>query len=113
MMRAFIHTQMRAACEDVQKKFPSEVLQPLFNSLNPLGSPELQRLALAFMRLQLQRHRADYDLRDSFTRAEVTPLLDLAEQACDDWFELKHNQPELARFFSLLLLLRGSLGARK
>ncbi len=113
MMRAFIHTQMREGCLDVQKQNPSPVLQPFFVLLDPLRSPELQRLAQAFVRLQLQRHRADYDLQGSFTRVEVTPLLDLAEQARDDWNTLKTDQPELARFFSLLLLLRGSLGARK
>ncbi|BCM91613.1 hypothetical protein IAD21_03488 [Abditibacteriota bacterium] len=113
MMRAFIHTQMREACDIVLSSNPSPLFREQFALLNPLASVELQRLAQAFKELQLQRHRADYDLSNSFTRAEVIPLLDLAEQARDDWNTLKRHNYELARFFSLLLLLRGSLNARR
>ena len=113
MTRAFVHTQLRQACLDVGTRTPSPILQPFFAALNPLGSPELQRLARAFVELQSRRHRADYDLSIPFTRAEVLLLLQDAQQARDDWNTLKTNQFELSRFFSLLLLLRGSLGARK
>ena len=111
--RAFVHTQMREACLDMGKRNPPPVLEPFFVTLNPLGSPELQRLARTFVDLQLQRHRADYDLNDNFTRAQVLVLLQDAEQAREDWNTLRNDQAELSRFFSLLLLVRGSLGARK
>lgn len=113
MTRAFVHTQMKEACLDVQRRNPSSLYQPYFLLFNPLGSPELQRLSSNFVRLQTERHRADYDLSNPLTRSETFDILDLAEQARDDWNTLKIENPELARFFSLLLLLRGSLGARK
>ena len=113
MMRAFVHTQMREACVDVQKHTPPAVLKDHFAVLKPLSSPELQRLSQAFIDLQTQRHRADYDLSSPFSRAEVTPLLGLAQQARDDWNTLKTQNPELSRFFCVLLLLRAGLGARK
>lgn len=65
------------------------------------------------MRLQVERHRADYDLSKPFTRSETLDIVDLAEQARDDWNTLKTYNLELMRFFCVLLLLRGSLGARK
>lgn len=111
--RAFVHTQMREACLDVGKSNPSPIFQPFFAALNPLSSRELQRLARAFVELQMRRHRADYDLSTPFTRAEVLLLLQDAEQGRDDWNALKVANPDLARFFSVLLLLRASLGARK
>jgi len=113
MTRAFVHTQMREACLDVGKSNPSPLLQQFWDSLSPLSSPELQRLARAFIELQSRRHRADYDLTHNFTRAEVLLLVQDAARARDDWNTLKTTSPELVRFFSLLLLLRGSLGARK
>ncbi len=111
--RAFVHTQMKEACLDVQRRNPSPLLQPFFAVHNPLGSPELQRVADAFVRLQAHRHRADYDTNNPFTRAEVLLIIQSTEQARDDWNTLKTQNPELSRFFCVLLLLRGSLGARK
>lgn len=111
--RAFVHTQMKEACLDVQRRNPSALLQPFFAVYNPLSSSELQRVAGAFVLLQTQRHRADYDLGNPFTRAEVAELIQLAEQARDDWNTLKIADPDLARFFSVLLLLRQNLGARR
>jgi hypothetical protein len=47
------------------------------------------------------------------TRSETLDITDLAEQARDDWNTLKVANPDLSRFFSVLLLLRQNLGARR
>lgn len=71
---------------------------------NPPSSPQLQDLALAFVELQQERHRADYDLSRSFTRSEAEKLLAQARDAFANWNDLKQNDRELARFYAMCLL---------
>ncbi len=56
------------------------------NAVVPL-SDDLRQIADAFLQLQAERHRADYDLRPSarFTRREATDLVALAENALAAW----------------------------
>lgn len=63
------------------------------NAVVPL-SDELRQIADAFLQLQAERHRADYDLRPSarFTRREATDLVALAENALAAWTRVSHDE---------------------
>src|SRR5439155_22861177 len=67
--RAFSHGSMAAACKSFQAgTLPAgvtTVVAPL-----PIP-PELRDLAAVFVKLQEERHRADYNLAEPFTRTQV------------------------------------------
>ena len=78
--RGFNHGTMKAACrsfaggnlpDPIVRNLPSGFVVPL----------PLRTLSRAFVELQEQRHSADYDLSQNFTRAEVLTLVRQAEQA--------------------------------
>jgi uncharacterized protein (UPF0332 family) len=50
---------------------------------------KLRRVAETFVSLQDARHEADYDLTQTFTRAEVLALVEQVQQAFDDWEAVK------------------------
>lgn len=67
-------------------------------------SPELVRVAEAFVALQQERHAADYDVGRSFTRNEALALIAQAEDALKDWG--KANGTPAADAYLLALLVK-------
>jgi hypothetical protein len=67
----------------------------------PIPVP-LVSVARAFVRLQDERHNADYDLSDQFDRNRVQGLLREAEQAFRDWNAVR-NTDEARLFLAALM----------
>jgi hypothetical protein len=72
--------------------------------------PDLRRAAGAFVRLQTERHRADYDLSSTFRRVEVLALIDDVREAFEAWSRVRTH--ETARFFLMTLPLWDQLRRR-
>jgi hypothetical protein len=68
-----------------------------------LTQPELVRVASAFLLLQEERHRADYDTSATFVRAEALELVELVERAFREWKQVRSSVQ--AAFYLLALLL--------
>lgn len=79
--RAFDHGKMRTVCRTVsgQGKLPA-VLADLI-APNLVFSADIQHVAKAFVSLQGERHRADYDADAKFARSEVESIIELAHEA--------------------------------
>lgn len=81
--RAFRHSTMKALAQQFATPGDPAKLAPALDKL-PI-QPTLVDLAATFQELQQARHEADYDLARRFTRSEVLLLIDLTQQAFDDW----------------------------
>lgn len=111
--RAFVHGKMRSLCVEFTKSIPSsDLLKAFWNSRGVAANVDIQTVAGAFRDLQDLRHAADYDLASPFTRVSALGAADIADEARQAWNRLKANQPALAEFFALALLLWPSLGVR-
>jgi hypothetical protein len=76
--RSLTHSEMRDVCLPISKSNPGGILK----SRLPSGfSAEMERFAQAFVDLQQERHRADYDLTAIFTRTETIGLLERTQTA--------------------------------
>jgi len=112
--RAFVHGKMKAVCEEFAKTTPrNALLKPFWNPPWSVGkNPEVQIIALNFVALQDQRHAADYDLSQHFTRQDADVAIGWAQDACRAWARLKTSQEEVALLLALSLMLWPSLGGR-
>lgn len=81
--RAFRHSTMKALARQFATPGVPAKLAPAL-SARPI-QPALVDVAATFQELQQARHEADYDLSRRFTRPEVLLLIDLVQQAFDDW----------------------------
>lgn len=88
LRRAFDHGNMKKVAQQFAQENVSPKLSPGLDS-QPLP-PELIRVAAAFFDLQQARHEADYDLSRRFSRREALSFVGDAEQAFDDWKEVRH-----------------------
>jgi len=70
----------------------------------------LQEISRAFIRLQEERHRADYDLSRPFSRVEAAELVELAGTAIASWPAIADD--DAARLYLVLLLTWKSLEQR-
>jgi uncharacterized protein (UPF0332 family) len=93
--RGFTHSGMVGA----RKSFYAASLPAgISGMLGPvIIAPDLRYVAEAFVRLQRERHRADYDLSASFSRTEVTSLLRALDGAIEAWRRIRND--DVARFF--------------
>jgi hypothetical protein len=80
----------------------SDQVRPLLSL--PLD-PDLSLIATRFLELQEERHAADYDMSESFTRFEVLNMTDDVQRAFDDWSRIR-STPNAAVFLTALLLNR-------
>jgi uncharacterized protein (UPF0332 family) len=96
--RAFNHGEMKNACEQIAKS--SNVLLGLV--VLPLEA-ELKTVAEVFVELQQQRHSADYDLSQSFSRIKVLGIVAKANLAISAWTRVR-NTPNANVFLAALLL---------
>jgi hypothetical protein len=67
--------------------------------------PGLILIATTFVALQDERHAADYDTSQSFTRFDVLRLIDGVQTAFDDWSRVRAT-PNAAVFLTALLMNR-------
>lgn len=101
--RGFTHTAMREASAEVRKGTPRDLLKPFWTLYSVPTNATLGRLAAAFVDLQQERHRADYDLSQPITLKEADSLVQQARRAISDWETLKKNDLEIAQFYALSL----------
>jgi len=99
LRRAFGHSEMKS----VSRGFAGGTLPAGLASVvpNPIP-PALQSVAETFVELQQARHEADYDLARSFSRSEVTDLIERCETAFQDWDAIRSS--DAARTYLVLLL---------
>ncbi|HEX6987062.1 MAG TPA: hypothetical protein VF170_16910 [Planctomycetaceae bacterium] len=83
LARGFEHGQLK----EVSKAFASGTLPLWMRQVAPqlTISPDLRSIAATAVRLQEQRHRADYDLSVPFTRPEAEDLVADARDAIALW----------------------------
>ena len=105
LVRKFEHGRMRGVCESFVGKMGRPALPDILRAA--LGARPLDvRLAdvcAAFVKLQDERHRADYDLSYSSPRLDAVKLVDQAEAALGLWEQVKNT--DQARLFKLCLLV--------
>ena len=65
--------------------------------------PELQRLALAFVDLQEERHFADYNNHEPWTPTEVQAILATTPSAFQDWLSIR-THPMAGNYLLSMLL---------
>jgi len=100
--RAFAHSEMKQVCRAISEGHRSAVLE----DLQPAGfSPGLRLVASTFVRLQDERHRADYDVSATFTRLETLDILVLAKDGFTNW--TKTRRTEETNVFLAALLFSG------
>jgi uncharacterized protein (UPF0332 family) len=107
--RAFVHSDMKAACESFSggtlKKGASKGLPSGF------GIPkEIRHIADTFVELQSKRHAADYDLTERFNRADVLYSRMKAKTAIRRFKQLKKSDAK--KFFLVCLLVWKTLANR-
>ena len=105
LSRAFVHGTMQAASRRV-----GGGNLPVTLGWAAGFAPELQAIARAFVRLQEQRHRADYDLSQPYSRTEAAELVELAGTAINDWGAVADD--DSAHLYLVLLLTWKSLEQR-
>jgi hypothetical protein len=102
VQRAFAHGDMKRVCQQfvgggLPEPMRSLVCWPL--------EPGLMSVAKTFIRLQEERHTADYDVRHPFDRVTVLDLVDIARTAFADWAVVRLT-PNAGVFLTALLLNR-------
>ena len=94
---------MKALCRQFAGRTGlSEHVRPLVSL--PL-EPGLISIARKFLELQDERHAADYDMSQSFTRFEVLKMIGDVQIAFNDWARVR-TTPNAAVFLTALLLNR-------
>ncbi len=103
LRRAFDHSTMRRACQEIVKPNEGKLHSALCGVPCP---PRLKDVAAAFVELQQARHEADYDVTHRYTRREALEMVMLAEGAFDDWRAARNSIPAEA-FLAALIAERG------
>jgi len=104
--RVLGHQAMKEACRwfAPNGQPPKSLVTLLGAAPQVQASVELRRVAEAFVVLQEERHRADYDVQALFTRQSATELVARARLAFDDWEAAK---ADALRSVFLVILLAG------
>lgn len=93
LARSIEHSKMKRICDEIIKDSKSGAAVPR----------DLRSVSEAFMKLQHQRHLADYDNSTQWTRTGVLDALNVAADAFDAWRRVEAE--DLAQDFLLQLLL--------
>lgn len=103
MTRWYVHTVMKEVANNFYRPSLPAAKELLTDSSGGLlVPPALARVAHTFVRLQEERHRADYDLAPRYTRTGALALVQMAEAAFADWRSVSASAH--ARLFLSLLL---------
>jgi hypothetical protein len=100
MRRAFNHADMKAACKGFGSLNPQPQLQPLITM--PVIS-DLAFVANTFVDLQMNRHLADYDTTDVWSRVQVLALISSVDKAFSAWKRIRTTSDAKVFLTSLLL----------
>jgi len=88
------HAEMKAAAQSFSSTVVPKQVSTLIQGTIP---KELVSVSKAFIRLQEERHRADYDLGSRFDRATAEGAVVLASRLFQDWAAVRSR--EEARVF--------------
>ena len=99
VQRSLQHATMKAAANALQSTPPHPRILALIAGSIPAP---LVSVARGFVRLQDERHKADYDLADQFDRSTVQTLVRDAEQVFRDWSSMR-NTDEARVFLAALM----------
>jgi hypothetical protein len=103
MARWYGHAVMKEVANNFQRPALAAARELLTDATGlSVVSPALARVANTFVRLQEERHRADYDLAPRYTRTAALALVQMAEAAFADWRSVSAS-PHARLFLSLLL----------
>lgn len=97
--RAFNHGDMKKACQAFRSPTPAKYLAPLVGSV----PADLGQITELFVKLQEERHDADYNLARRFTRTEVGRVVSQVRDAFGAWDRVKAS-PAAAVFLVALLV---------
>lgn len=100
MRRAFNHADMKAACKGFGSSNPQTQLHPLVSL--PVPS-DLAYVANTFVDLQINRHLADYDVSDTWSRVQTLALVQSVESAFAAWKKVRTSADAKVFLASLLL----------
>lgn len=99
VQRALEHGAMKEAAKRFESGNLPDHIKPLVT--NPLPAP-LAAVARSFVRLQDERHKADYDVSSRFERARAQNAVALATQLFVDWDSVRNTDD--ARVFLASLM---------
>lgn len=105
LRRAFVHGDMKAVCTSYAgppNRFPLQIVPLLTFPLDP----DLQALATLFLKLQEERHAADYDVASVFNRTEVLTYISTVNAMFGSWAKVRTSAN--TKIFLADLLLRKS-----
>jgi hypothetical protein len=100
IQRWFDHLEMKKICG---RFTASELSQPLLGLIGPSASPDLQKVARAFVVLQEARHGADYDLSYRLSYSDAAGHIRFASEGALAWERLQGSAE--ANIFILSLLM--------
>jgi len=103
--RAFAHSDMKAVCQQFALGDHTKLKSGTQNLVDTPIEAQLASVAEAFVTLQEQRHRADYDVSRPLSRFDVLQKVDLVQQAFADWNAVR-GTPNAKVFLAALLLQR-------
>jgi len=98
--RAFSHGEAKSVCKEWAQGNGVDGL-----TVDPIEN-ELKDVAAALVDLQELRHKADYDLAETFDRHEVLEAIKKVENAMNSWTAVKPHSN--AKVFLSALLLHGT-----
>lgn len=89
VQRSLAHDTMKQAANAIQSNnLPTQMVSLLARPMNA----QVISVARGFVRLQEQRHKADYDMSDQFDRTRVLGLVRVAEQIFRDWSAVRNTE---------------------
>ena len=98
--RAVNHQEMKQACQRFASSAPA-IAHLLHGSIEP----QLIQVAAAFVQLQEERHKADYDLFETFDRVAVLRRIAQVRDAFAAWKAVRHSLN--AKVFLAALFFQG------
>ena len=98
--RAVNHQELKQACQRFAASAPA-----IAHLLNGPIEGQLIQVASAFVQLQEQRHKADYDLFETFERVAVLRRIAQVRNAFAAWKAVKHSPN--AKVFLAALFFQG------
>ena len=87
--RALDHAAMNKVCKEFPKggKLPERARKRVLGKV----PPDLRLVAATFVKLQAERHKADYDTHATFRKPEALALVAEAEAAFEAWDRIRTN----------------------
>jgi len=99
VQRALVHGTMKAAARSFETGNLPDYIRSLVSDPLP---PRITAIAHAFVQLQEERHKADYDVADRFDRARAQNAVALAAQLFSDWNAIRTSDDARVFLSSLL-----------